>query len=67
MTDTAVTVLCMVAVLGSVSFWITMLVRGRNHRSASRELSERLAALDSRLHEMSAEVTAIHRLLRDVD
>jgi hypothetical protein len=67
MAETAVTVLCMVAVLGSVSFWVTMLVRGRASQSASRELAERLAALDTRLHAMSAEVTAIHRLLRDVD
>lgn len=67
MTETAVTVVCMVAVLGSVSFWVTMLVRGRAHRTTARELAERLATLDGRMREMSAEVSAIHRLLRDID
>ncbi|GAA3433278.1 hypothetical protein [Kutzneria kofuensis] len=67
MAETAATVACMVAVLGSVTLWIALLARNRARRSATRDLSEQLADLDGRMREMSAEVTAIHRLLRDLD
>ena len=67
MAETAATVACMVAVLGSVTVWIALLARGRARQSAARDLAEQLADLDGRLREMSAEVSAIHRLLRDVD
>ncbi|HEY0496973.1 MAG TPA: hypothetical protein VGD48_14615 [Kutzneria sp.] len=67
MAETAATVACMVAVLGSVTVWIALLARSRARQSTARDLADQLAALDGRMREMSAEVTAIHRLLRDVD
>jgi hypothetical protein len=67
MAETAATVACMIAVLGSVTVWIALLARSRARQSAARDLAEQLAALDGRMRAMSAEVTAIHRLLRDLD